>query len=107
MSGHYREPQHRYPCRLMIKTTGGVRIVTLPPLAELSQEQFDALYRQIQLQFVNECYLPRHRLFEELEWPIEVLIEETGLHNWTVRATGLAPSLPIQAWDSGSMISTS
>jgi hypothetical protein len=107
MSAHYWEPQHRYPCRLMIKTTGGVRIVTLPPLANLSQEQFDALYRQIQFQFVNECYLPRHRLFEELEWPIEVLIERPGLHNWTVRAAGLAPSLPIQAWDSESMMSTS
>ena len=49
------------------------------------------LSRQIQFEYVNECYLPRHRLFEELEWPIEVLIEQPGLHNWQVRAAGLEP----------------
>jgi hypothetical protein len=80
-----------YRCQLMVKTTGGVRILTLPPLQALSEEQFKSLYLGIQLQFVNDCYLPRHRLFEELEWPIEVLIEQPGLHYWQVRAVGLTP----------------
>lgn len=74
MNGDYWK--NPYPCRLMVKTTGGVRILTLPPLPALTEEQFKSLYLGIQLEYVNECYLPRHRLFEELEWPIEVLIEQ-------------------------------
>lgn len=99
MSSNYWKPQYRYPCRLMIKTTGGVRIVTFPPLAELTEDEFAELYKQIQFEYVNECYLPRQRLFEELEWPIEVLIEQPGLHNWQVRAAGLEPREQVQLVD--------
>ena len=85
------KPGNSYPCRVLIKTTGGVRIVTLKPLAALSEEQFQALAKQAAFEFVNNCYLPRHRLFEELDWPIEQLIEQPGLHYIQVRAAGLPP----------------
>ena len=85
------KPGNSYPCRVLIKTTGGVRIVTLKPLAALSEEQFQALTKQAAFEFVNNCYLPRHRLFEELDWPIEQLIEQPGLHYIQVRAAGLPP----------------
>lgn len=84
-------PGKSYPCRLLIKTTGGVRILTFQPLSGLSEEQFLALARQAQLEYVNNCYYPRHRLFEELEWPIEKLIEQPGLYYVKVRAVGLPP----------------
>ena len=86
-----RKPGNSYPCRILIKTTGGVRIVSLKPLAALSEEQFQALAKQAAFEFVNNCYLPRHRLFEELDWPIEQLIEQPGLHYIRVRAAGLPP----------------
>jgi hypothetical protein len=87
----YWKPEHRYPCRIMIKTTGGVRVVTLPPLVQLSDTEFDDLYLQTQFEFVNECYYPRQGIFDELEWPIEVLVDRPGLHNWQIRAAGLPP----------------
>jgi hypothetical protein len=85
------KPGNSYPCRVLIKTTGGVRIVTLKALAALSEGQFQALAKQAAFEFVNDCYLPRHRLFEELEWPIEQLIEQPGLHYVQVRVAGLPP----------------
>lgn len=99
MKAEYWEPPHLYPCRLMVKTTGGVRILTLPPLPSLTKEQFDSLYLGLQLEYVNNCYLPRHRIFEELEWPIEVLIEHPGLHHWQVRAVGMEPGERVQLVD--------
>lgn len=94
--GYWKSP---YPCRLMVKTSGGVRILTLPPLPALTEEQFQSLHLGAQLEYVNDCYLPRHRLFEELEWPIEVLIEQPGLHHWQVRAVGLHPGEQVQLVD--------
>ncbi len=91
MNPDFWKPGNSYPCRVLIKTTGGVRIVTLKPLSALSEEQFQALAKQAAFEFVNNCYLPRHRLFEELDWPIEQLIEQPGLHYLQVRAAGLPP----------------
>jgi hypothetical protein len=99
MNADYWKPGSSYPCKLLVKTTGGVRILTLPPLPALTEEQFKSLYLGIQLEYVNNCYLPRHRLFEELEWPIEVLIEKPGLHNFQVRAVGMIPGERVQLVD--------
>ena len=91
MNPEFWKPGKSYPCRVLLKTTGGVRILTLKPLAALSEEQFKALANQAAFEFVNNCYLPRHRIFEELEWPLERLIEQPGLHYVQVRAAGLPP----------------
>ena len=91
MNPEFWKPGNSYPCRVLVKTTGGVRIVTLKPLPALSEEQFKALARQAAFEYVNNCYLPRHRLFEELEWPIEQLFEQPGLHYVQLRAAGLPP----------------
>lgn len=99
MNADYWKSEHRYPCRLMLKTTGGVRILTLPPLPELTQEQFETLQLGIQIEYVNDCYLPRHRIFEELEWPIEVLIGQPGLHYWQVHVTGMNPGERVELLD--------
>jgi hypothetical protein len=91
MNPKFWEPGNSYPCRVLLKTTGGVRILTLKPLSALSEEQFKALAKQAAFEYVNNCYLPRHRLFEELEWPIEQIIEQPGLHYVQLRAAGLPP----------------
>lgn len=88
-----------YPCRVLIVTNGGLRIVTLDPPPRLSADEAAALTREIQFQFVNNCYLPKHRIFEELEWPINPLLQMRGRYAWQLQVAGLPADQQLQVTD--------
>jgi hypothetical protein len=78
-----------YPCRIVVRTNGGIRIVSVAPPPVLSAEEAERLGREVQFRFVNECYLPKYRIFEELEWPINPVLETPGIYLWQIVVRGL------------------
>ncbi|MCA1439354.1 hypothetical protein I6F07_03780 [Ensifer sp. IC4062] len=78
-----------YPCRIVVRTNGGIRIVSVAPPPVLSAEEAARLGREIQLRYVNNCYIPKYRIFEELEWPINPIIDTRGIYLWQIVIRGL------------------
>jgi hypothetical protein len=92
---------HPYPCRIVIRTNGGIRIVSVGVPRGLSAEEARALGQKIVFQYVSNCNYPKRRLFEELDWPIESLLDGPGIYLWQIAARGLPAGERLRIVDHG------
>ncbi|MGW4770003.1 hypothetical protein ACWEO2_18390 [Nocardia sp. NPDC004278] len=95
---YFRNP---YPCRIVVRTNGGIRIVSITPPERLSIERVREMEKEIQIRYVNDCQNPKHKIFEEREWRVDPPMDKEGAYVWQIDVKGLGAAEHVRIVDSG------
>ncbi|WP_139492160.1 hypothetical protein [Brevibacillus dissolubilis] len=85
----YFTTAHRYPCRLLIHTSAGTRMITLPPIEQANQGQMKSAATAAWAQRVSNCYAKSQRY--NPKWIIDPNPLFRIRHLWEIIATRLEP----------------
>lgn len=77
-----------YPCNLLIYTSDGARMITLPPLEKVSYETLRAITLNAWAKAVSICYAKSHQ-FKDPRWIIDPPDLMRERHFWAVVISGL------------------
>lgn len=95
--------QAPYPCKLKIKSSGGARILTIPPPTAISDEEMQALAMKALLTKVN-CYRAADPFWGATgrfnpKWHVDPPPDAMVQHLWDVFVGGLEPGERVEAVD--------
>jgi len=89
-----------YPCRLLVVTSGGMRILSIAPPPNLTPEQIQEFQKEAE-QAKHACFVaqdPFYEFFRQFNpvWTIDPGPEESTTHGWQALVNGLVPGEIVQ-----------
>ncbi|MFI7246543.1 hypothetical protein [Streptomyces qinglanensis] len=93
----YFTDEYHYPCRVLIFTSDGVRLVTLPPIDKAPDDEIASLATAGWAKRVNDCYLRYQK--KNPKWIIDPPDRYSERHHWAMRVTQLKAGEEVRLQD--------
>lgn len=98
----YFTDAHRYPCRLLIHTSHGTRMLTLPAITRASADDMKSLTLNAWARRVSVCKAKSRRY--DPRWIIDPADMYRERHHWDVMVAGLRPGERVSLRDRGERV---